>query len=182
MILDVASLPDDGRPLLLIDVDGVLNIASRTQNHKRYNIFKASGFWIRIWREVPNLLDRLTDHFVPVWCTMWDDLANTELAPRLDLPSLPYIPCWDNSHTVPLWGEVMVHHKIPAIVKHVGSRAIAWIDDEIGKNDLAWAQVRNDTVAPTKFLKIDERMGLLEHHVIKLITWAESLKEVPVEP
>lgn len=176
MILDVSALPPD-KPVLGLDVDGVLNVINRSQNHKTYDIFKSeSGFWIRFRRELPDWLDRLVDHFTPVWCTMWDDLANIELAPRLDLPSLPYIPCADGQFDLVEWKGKPVHTKIPCIDKHIQDHPFAWVDDTFVKGDFAWAEWRDDEVAPTKLLQIDPRMGLLEHHVNKLIGWAELIR------
>lgn len=182
--LVLTDLPaDDGRPLLLIDVDGVLNVISRSQNHKTYDfhlVETGDGFRFRIQfrKELRGWLDRLIDHYVPVWCTMWDDEANTCLAPLLDLPSFPYIPCGDNGREALLTYKPgpQLHHKMPMISERVGTRAFAWLDDEIGDQDLLWAEMRDDQVAPTKFMKIDSRMGLLEHHVNKLVRWAELIK------
>jgi hypothetical protein len=152
MILDVSRLSWE-KPLLCLDVDGVLNVINRSQNRKTYDIFRSdSGFWIRFRRELPGWLDRLVDHFDLVWCTMWDHNANTELADRLDLPWLPYID------------------------KYVQDMPFAWVDDSFVKGDFTWADWRDNNLAPTKLFQIDPRMGLLEHHVNKLVAWAELIK------
>lgn len=176
MILDVSTLHTD-KPLLLIDVDGVLNVINRSQNTKVYNMFRSeSGFWIRFRHELANWLDKLIDHYAPVWCTMWDHNANTELADKLDLPWLPYVPCWDGQDDVAEWNDMLVHTKVPCIDKYVQDMPFAWIDDLFLKGDHAWASWRDDNLAPTKLMPIDPRMGLLEHHVNKLIAWAELIK------
>lgn len=175
-ILDVNDYPDDGRPFLLIDVDGVLNAINNNQGDRTYNIFKVGPYTIRLRHELREWLDRLGDHFRPVWATMWDDDANVELAWRLGLPDLPYIPCARSQFEVALWNGVRVHSKVPCIKAHLADRSFAWIDDTIGGNDLEWAAHRDDEIAPTYLLKIDPRMGLLEHHVDKLVKWAEKIK------
>lgn len=176
MILDVGELPDDGRPLLLIDVDGVLNAINGNQGSRTYAIHDVLGYPIRFRHELADWLSRLTDHFVPVWTTMWDEDANTELAPLLGLPSLPCIPCHQDRFRVAMWQDAPLHCKVPCIVEHVDDRPFAWIDDEIGRHDLLWAARRDDEIAPTMLLKIDPRMGLLEHHVNKLIGWATKIR------
>lgn len=175
MILDVSTLSGD-KPLLGLDVDGVLNVINRSQNHKTYDIFKAGPFWIRFRRELPDWLDRLVDHYHLVWCTMWDHNANLDLTERLDLPWLPFIPCWDAQDDVAEWHGLPVHTKVPCIDKHIQDLPFAWVDDSFLKGDFAWADWRDDNLAPTKLLQIDPRMGLLEHHVDKLIAWAEKIK------
>jgi hypothetical protein len=176
MILDVSRLSWE-KPLLCLDVDGVLNVINRSQNRKTYDIFRSdSGFWIRFRRELPGWLDRLVDHFDLVWCTMWDHNANTELADRLDLPWLPYIPCWDGQDTVAEWDGMLVHTKVPCIDKYVQDMPFAWVDDSFVKGDFTWADWRDNNLAPTKLFQIDPRMGLLEHHVNKLVAWAELIK------
>src|SRR4051812_11541020 len=95
---DYEALPDDGRPLLLIDVDGVLNAINQSQNAKVYNIFRAGatqsskGFTIRFQHALNGWLTELAEHYHLVWCTTWDDLANAELAGHLGLSALPVIP------------------------------------------------------------------------------------------
>lgn len=175
-VLDVGSLPDDGRALLLIDVDGVINIFNGSQNQKRYVRHQVGPYPIKIRRDLSGWLLELVDHFVPVWCTMWDDQANTELCPLLDWPSLPYIPCNDTRDTVIEWNGVFLHSKIGPINDHVGDRPFVWIDDEITKHDHDWASVRNDELAPTLLIQTDDRVGLERHHVEKLIKWAALIK------
>lgn len=176
MSLDIESLSDD-KPLLLIDVDGVLNCICRNPHARMYDVFSFGPYRIAIRHETGRWLKRLSESFHPVWCTMWDEQANLVLAPRLGLPELPVIPCDERRYDAPMeWEGLSLHSKIPCIVEHVGDRAFAWVDDEIGSHDTAWSRQRDDEEAPTYLLKIDPRMGLLEHHVNKLVGWAERIK------
>lgn len=180
----VADLPeDDPRPLLLIDVDGVLNALPRHAKPQLYDVHRVTvsnglAFTVRFRKDLPELLFALTKHFVPVWCTMWDHEANLYLAPLLGLPDLPVVLCHDNARDL-AWSDKTrtLHHKVDPILNSVGNRAFAWIDDEITEFDEAWAAKRSDEEAPTMVLKIDERSGLLEHHVDKLIAWAKARQE-----
>ncbi len=175
-VLDVGTLPDDGRSLLLLDVDGVINIFNGSQNTKRYVRHQVGPYPIKIRRELSGWLDVLVDHFIPVWCTMWDDAANLDLSPLLDWPSLPYIPCADTRDTVIEWNGVLLHSKVGPITEHVGDRPFVWIDDEITKNDMAWASVRDSELAPTLLIQTDDRVGLQSFHVDRLIKWADLIK------
>lgn len=175
MILDVTEHSED-KPFLLIDVDGVLNAFNRNQSDRVYDIFKVGPFTVRFRHELLDWLIRLDQHYHLVWCTMWDERANSDLAPRLGIAELPYIPCWDNSDQRMEWKGRRLYSKVACIEAHLKDRAFAWIDDEIYSGELAWAEHRDNEIAPTLLLKIDPRMGLLEHHVNKLVGWAERIK------
>ena len=178
---NLLAIPDDGRPLLLIDVDGVLNAVNRSQNTKVYNIFKAGGtqpgkgFTIRFRHELSDWLAELAEHYHLVWCTTWDDLANTELAGRLGLPSLPVIPCIERDTYPPTIH--LAHFKQGVVERYVGDRHYAWIDDDFDtQRDLDWGYLRTERGIPTKILPIRGSAGLQRHHVDKLIAWAISLR------
>jgi hypothetical protein len=175
------TLPDDGRPLLLIDVDGVLNAVNRSQNAKIYNIFRAGGtqtskgFTIRFRRELADWLAELAEHYHLVWCTTWDDMANTELAEHLGLPELPVIPCAERDIYPPTIH--LAHFKQGVVERYVDDRPYAWIDDDFTRIDLDWAHLRTEKDGiPTKILPIRGSAGLQRHHVDKLIAWATSLR------
>lgn len=174
------DMSDDGRPLLLLDVDGVLNAINRSQNHKTYHIevIQTSDglrYIVRLNRKLSGWLDELTDHFLPVWATMWDDDANEHLAPLLGLPSLPVLSCAENGWTCLTKdpGRTL-HHKIDVIEVSVGDRPFAWLDDEISEADLEWATER---LTPSFLIKVRPDQGLQQHHVDKLIRWAQEIKE-----
>ncbi len=188
-VLDVGTLPDDGRPLLLLDVDGVINIFNGSQNPRLYVEHRVMGYRIKIRRGLSDWLSELVDHFIPVWATMWDDDANTELCPLLGWPSLPYIPCGSSlNQLVEPYGDNglsrivdrndshPLHHKTGPITEHVGDRPFIWVDDEITRHDFNWASTRDDVVAPTWLIKTDDRVGLERHHIDKLIKWANLIK------
>lgn len=181
MTIDVSKLPTD-RPLLAIDVDGVLNVLASRKNRRKYDVHHVADpingyvYTIMFKPGLAKWLDELTNHFVPVWCTMWDDLANAELTEKLGLPYLPVIPCtdtWEHSNTI--HGRI-VHHKVPRIISHVGDRAVAWIDDEIESGDTMWADERTAAGFPTLAMKIKANEGLQQHNVDKLITWSQAWK------
>ena len=182
-ILDIEKLPDDGRPLLGIDVDGVLNAATNHFKPRVYDLHTVhigrASFTVLFNKRLAGWLEKLTDHFIPVWCTMWDDEANLYLSPLLGLPSLPFIPCGHLHIQDDLtWRGQEVHHKVKCIEPLIGKRAFAWIDDEIDMwpGTRAWADHRADEVAPTRLVRTNEREGLLGHHVSQLIDWAEGIK------
>jgi hypothetical protein len=186
LILDVRALPDDGRPLLLIDVDGVLNVINRSQSQKTYEIFRAGatekmsqGFTVRFRRELSGWLAELGEHFHLVWCTTWDHMANTELTQHLGLPHLPVIPTFEASNNQGCYPGLppLIHWKTPAVIQYVGERPFAWIDDDFSPVDQDWARRRTLDIAPTNNFPIRPSQGLQRFQVNRLIAWAASVRE-----
>lgn len=79
-----------GRPLLLLDVDGVLTVLGPAPAE---GILAGNGLpaFVQIAHGAPRRLRQLSDHFDLIWATMWESEANELLAPALGLPSLPVI-------------------------------------------------------------------------------------------
>lgn len=171
--------PED-KPLLLLDVDGVINVFNGSQ--RGYIMHRATvghgTFPLKIRTEMSVWLEKLSEHFHLVWCTMWNDEANTHIGPVVGLPVLPYVPVYGRYRgAVYAESDRLLHPKVHAIKEHVPGRAFAWVDDEISRRDLLWAENRSKAFAPTHLEKTDERQGLIDHQVKRLVTWAMSLKE-----
>ena len=158
----------DSRPLLLLDVDGVLNILGAGDGSPT-ECFGASGHLIRHRTDLPELLARLRARFELVWATAWEQRANTGIAPRLGLPELPVI-CFSQhpGRALPTW-------KLPAVISHVGRRAFAWVDDVLGLDAHRWAAARRE---PTLLLDVDPATGLTPGHVNTLLAFAGALERV----
>lgn len=175
--MTVDQLPDPCKPLLLVDVDGVLNVSKRNPKPQLYDIHQVTtsdGFRFRLVfrKDLKEILKPLWEVFQPVWCTMWDHDANRCISPLLELEEWPVIPTFDHAHEYDT-GASRYHHKIPMIEAHVGRRPFAWIDDEIGGWDNQWQDHRTVTVAPTLLHRIDQRSGVLPHNVAKLVAWGQ---------
>lgn len=155
-----------GRPLLLLDVDGVLcPIGDRSET-----LVSIGASHLRYEEETPQRLRSLVDHFVLVWATSWEEEANEVVGPALGLPLLPVVRFghWDPPQGV-TW-------KLPAIQQYVGERACAWVDDDIGRDAHAWARARG---IPTRFLEIRGDRGLSQDDVEELIAFATALEDRP---
>ena len=113
----------DQKPLLLVDVDGVLNPYAADccpDGYQEYNFFPGEepvrlcpihGRWLR----------ELANRFDLVWATGWGDAAHRHISPVLGLPQFPAI--------VFPSGRFHPAQKVPAIDAYAGDRALAWIDD-----------------------------------------------------
>ncbi len=171
---------DAGTPLIAVDVDGVLNpnhpdLAVRLgyQPH-RYNgpdpygrpvtgtvwLHPAHGAWLR----------ELAAHAQPVWCTSWNQLAATWIAPRLGLP--------DTWLHVPVTGSgVRFGHqtKLAAVYAWAGRRPLAMLDDEFGGKDPYTAHQRTAAGAPTLLRPVDPSRGLCRADIDAVLAWLRQL-------
>jgi hypothetical protein len=169
-----AGLPEsfsvaDRRPLLLIDVDGVVcPYAHELEDCASLEIEQALVGYSSVWlsRHVARQLKGLGELFQLIWCTAWEEHAAEYLGPYLALPAMPVI-----HFDEPLAGDDS-HWKWPAIEAFVGDRAFAWIDDEIGSGDLARARRRE---APTLLVRVEGTRGLQATHVEQLERFARML-------
>jgi hypothetical protein len=148
------------RPLLLIDVDGVLlpfpdarpgfdGLAIQGAPH---GFCADHGAWLR----------ELATRFDLAWCTMWGERANQDICPRLQLPPLPVVDLWDEEDGLDRW-------KLPGVRRFVGDRAVAWVDDGFDAPTRSWAA---DRKAPTLLLGVGHRTGLNRRHVRRLLRFA----------
>ena len=132
------------RPILFLDVDGVLNPLGSPPGYREHRI---EGFPILLnpdhrWE----LLDLARD-FDLAWATTWEDDANVEIGPRLGLPSLPVVHFEFDS-------------KWPDIVDFAGTRPFAWLDDNAGPDEVRWANDRDRRVAPTLIVQVNAITGV----------------------
>lgn len=146
------------RPLLLVDVDGVLLVLGSYEGDEEHGyepvFVSEAGAWLR----------ELAQRFDLVWATSWESLANVEVAPRLGLGPLPVI------HFDPDYDARTP--KLRSAAAYVGERPCAWIDDDLGRDADAWAAGR---AAATLLLHVDRREGLQRRHVDELLSFAASL-------
>ncbi len=126
------------RPVILLDVDGVLNALS---HHPRgwddWRQVNARHISIRY---SPQMLARLQalDADI-VWHTTWRDAANEELAPVIGWDPLPVVPCDGWLWMEPGWW------KAPSARAFIEAdpRPFVWIDDDLGSADpgeITWVQ------------------------------------------
>jgi len=150
----------NGRPVLLIDVDGVLcPLGSRGGEP----LLDVPGSYARYAEATPGRLQRLSASFELVWATAWEDDANDVLAPLFGLPPLRVVRFDEDE------ADIGDSWKLPAIARFVRDRPCAWIDDDIGIDSETWAARRK---VPTLFLEIAGDCGLAQADVERLEAFA----------
>jgi HAD domain in Swiss Army Knife RNA repair proteins len=160
------SLQTRGKPLLFVDIDGVISLFGFASDRR------PAGAWVNV-DGVLHLLSAtagahllsLADAFDVVWASGWEEKANEHLPGALALPGpLPFL----TFEAAPGSG----HWKIAAITAHAGERPLAWIDDAHDAACHAWAARRS---APTLLVATQPDAGLTDEHVARLIAWARSV-------
>ena len=104
------------RPVLFLDVDGVLNVygldGSLKVNTKRVGL-------VEIPQGTQARLQVLLQRFDPYWATAWRGEAHPQLAAALGIPETP------------VWPHIAYDDfKYPKILTAAGTRPWAWLDDK----------------------------------------------------
>lgn len=124
-----------GRPLLLIDVDGVLNPTGlQPPDHvpTGFEAHRIDGLRVLLARQHGVWLTELAAGFDLVWATSWEHNADRQIA---DLVGMPRgLPAITFDHAASGWIE-----KLPDVIAFVGDRPMAWVDDDLGPDAHAWA-------------------------------------------
>ena len=128
---------DTTRPILFVDVDGVLSLFGFTPDVRELPgpLHWIDGVAHCIPDDVGPRLARLAPSFELVWATGWEERANEHLPFLLNLP-FDELPCLHFDGRA-VFGSA--HWKLDAIEEYAGERPAAWIDDNLDADCRAWA-------------------------------------------
>lgn len=158
----------DERPILALDVDGVISLfgfdGPLEDSPGTFHLI--NGIAHCISEGIGPRVARLAEVYDVVWATGWEDRANDMLPRILGLPGdLPYLTFDGRAR----FGTA--HWKVEAIAEYAGERPLAWVDDCIDETCHAWAEARQ---APTLLVPTEPQSGLTEAHVETLIGWVDA--------
>lgn len=180
------------QPLLLIDIDGVVNAhggpcsGGEAPDGYRMHRLKDRSFtdeqgrpWahggLRIWLNPAHgpMLLALADRCELAWCTAWRQDANRFIGPLIGLPELPVVPLPDGwvTETGHIW-------KLSGVEQYAAGRSVAWLDDEFTPADDEWAEERTADGSATLLVLIDPVHGIRQADVDRIGEWADTLAEV----
>ena len=160
--------PSKERPILAVDVDGVISLFGFPFDDVPGNFTQVDGVAHCIGFHVGERLTRLAERFELVWATGWEDRANDHL---------PHLLGWGTRKlpTLSFDGQAVfgsAHWKVGPVDKYAGNRPAAWIDDNLDERCWAWA---NGRTAPTLLIETEAPVGITEQHVELLLEWAAAL-------
>jgi hypothetical protein len=169
------------RPLLLVDVDGVLNAFPRdgsvpegwertsvtVTGHGRFRITYNPGHGARLRELAAEAGAELA------WCSTWEGLANTHIAPLVGLPALPWVPL-ELGRTGLRFSEYRSVGCVKAIALQAwaGGRPFCWLEDEPDAADeLDRLGITNAVV-----VQVDDSTGLQDMHFDRARAWLEGVR------
>jgi hypothetical protein len=164
------------KPLLLIDVDGVLNpfdmepAAAVAGGFDSYRITVADGrtFTVRLNKDHGRWLRSLADDFELVWATTWAHEANTLIGPKIGLGPLPVI--------APVRRGLYRVEKLEPVRAYVRGRPFAWIDDSFEYGVREWVARRDSARSFSLLISPRSEVGLTHEHIETLRAFAAKLR------
>lgn len=181
------------RPVILIDVDGVLDpeVTSKQRSRLIYHygwqqrkvyingvqirslLNPVHGQWLRALAEETGA--------ELAWGTTWNEWANIYIGPRLGLPELPVAPC-PFVESIPLPGfGYRGKFRGPAI-SWLGGRPFTWLDDS--EDTIRQVSALIDTECelgnfrygtPWHVVHVNEKAGLIEENIEEARQWLLAL-------
>jgi len=163
------------RPLVLVDVDGVLNPArSHAPGYRGHWVFPG-GLVHRLLLNPSHgpMLTELAEVAGAelVWASYWRNRANSWVAPRVGLPSLRFVPIpqhW-RSHTRSSLGSWKARH----VALWVGQRPFVWFEDDA---DAVTVIAGQPGLGRHMVVKVDPVIGLTGSHVEQARAWLDDLR------
>jgi hypothetical protein len=175
---DLTSPGDATRPVLYLDVDGVLNPFRSNGPHKHWPDYKKhtvtlpDGRSFRMWfsRSLGRMLgDTAAQYNIEiVWATSWAAYVDDLVVPLANLPAGLRILDYPDSAEVDLDNT----GKVAEVAADAGSRPVIWVDDYLGRADRAWASARPH---PTLLIRPSASIGLRYADLSEIETFAKSL-------
>ena len=155
-----------GRPILAVDVDGVVSLFGfeEAPSAERVRFEMIDGRLHCVSLAAGRLLRRLGEAYDLVWATGWEGRAN-DLASLLSLPELPYLTFGGAAR----FGSA--HWKLEPLERYASGRALAWIDDSFDESCYQWARERAE---PTLLVPIESATGLEDVQAEALLAWARE--------
>jgi len=167
------------KPLLLVDVDGVLNVfgfgiegypsGAINPAPEFEKVFAAQGYTISFPLGLTGRMAKLNEAFECVWATIWEDQANKLIAPELGVGyEWPVIKFqgWGRQYT---W-------KLPDVrewcEENARGRRVAWVDDDLHSDAEEWAEERDRAGEPTVLVSTNYQKGLTDRLTLELLEWA----------
>lgn len=166
---------EPGNPLVLVDVDGVLNPArSGPPGYRRQWVFPA-GLPRRLLLNPSHgpMLTELAEvaHAELVWATYWRNRANTWVGPRVGLPALRCVPiprCWRSPA-----GWSLGTWKACQVAAWVGRTPFVWFEDDANAVGYIASQ---QGLGPHLAVKVDPVIGLTESQAERARAWLNDLR------
>jgi hypothetical protein len=162
---------DSHKPLLLVDIDGVLSLFGGELSPAEGSFHSIDGIPHFLSSGAAEHLLALGPIFELAWASGWEEKANEYLPHLLGLPALPHLSF---ERRVRGTRHSNAHWKLDSIDAYAGSRPLAWIDDAFNEACHEWASARG---APTLLVQTMPASGLTQREAEILERWAQALAQ-----
>lgn len=160
------------RPILAVDVDGVISLfgfdTPPDRSVARMELIDGTLHCISLAAGARLL--RLAEHYDLIWATGWEDRANFVFPRLLGIPELPYLTFGGQA----AFGSA--HWKLGPLTEYTRGRAVAWIDDSLDDSCYRWARERQAGGEPTLLVPTEPQIGLEEVQAEALSAWARGFE------
>lgn len=174
--------PMNDKPLLLLDVDGVLN-AFPTRPGAQYSRHLIDGYQIHFHAELPAMVSALEEVFEIVWFTLWNHRATPGIGPHVGLDQATHLTTsWERGWEAALTAgytstgiRQLMYAKTPLLPELVDAqRPWVWIDDAHSVWDQEYLERAG--MDPTRFrlVRTDPEVGLMWDDVEEAIAFART--------
>jgi len=126
----------ENKPLVLLDVDGVINDLTRDgraarnfESNGSHTAVISFGFTVAIPNYMPELIQKLVENCEVLWCTTWRDHANAEIRDHLGIPKLTALTDGTNRRVTD-WKAGASYGLAEAALEE--GREVWWIEDFYG--------------------------------------------------
>lgn len=178
------------KPLLLLDIDGVLNVLSDNVGLRSAIV---GGYRLRLNPEHKKHVSLFEEKFEVTWSTMWQEKACTEFAPEVgyghEWPYIPFDDYWNDPELARAVMDRTRHlrvdappsrygvgeYKHPGFTVTVGDRPAVVVDDDLEPWQHTWARERTLSGIPTLTVQPDPLEGLSAEHVDHILAFASTV-------
>lgn len=175
-------VPKPPKPILYVDVDGVLNRVGQTpagvEPDKHIVLGGPGPYAVRIACGTAARLKALAGPDGPFegrWATTWGQAAADQIGSILGVGQK-----WK---VVDLDGHpAATTAKLPAVLADARKRPFAWLDDELGGDAHQAAEARDEFSAPTLLVQTDPTIGLTDEQAQALHDWAAQATAAATQP
>lgn len=159
------------RPLLLVDVDGVISLfgvpGPGTEIEGSFHAIEGMPHFLS--STAAGHLLSLAECYELVWASGWEERADEHLPHLLGVPA--GLPILRFGGQVRDTRSTHGHWKLEAVEAHAGHRPLAWVDDMLDAECRAWAAARP---APTLLVQTEPQRGLTQREASVLAAWARE--------